>query len=845
MLATYLKALLSPKPKQQLTRDEVHVLVQPFVSQWPPSRTACAPPPHTGHSPRLRFTPRGFVNHVALRLQRFISSCAARRPDTDTRVYFSNGTHMDITRGAGSSAQVADSMGRRDEIRPVEGPQAHRLLPTSPGLSRKSAPTHPPASAPPRAPTLGIPHIAASATQGDMKTAHSFSRPVAIYSSPSANVTKSAHVDALPEPGSDAMALAYKFSGMDHIHFISSHKSPHLLEYHPRSIINLCHSSKLNDVDRPQSTFLLNTTEDEVKQNAGEFPKNADVIVSNNAMRSVIHQVALLGRMRPDLRIYGHASFTRDDKNQKGAIEAFRRVGALLEGEKSVVVHVLNEQDRHWIARETGVEMPPGAAIQAGFDRHGKLDRKSFLAELNSRRPDPAEVVTALLGAGSAAVLRASNEEDRQAIGQAGASGTAGRVISHKGTSNRDDFIANLQSFRQMNAMLDLSAVTPLQAGAPATGRIRDALRRALPNRKDPLKALGTVLLLGSTGNVGDGILRALSGRVRIDAPVRDTARVKDASYLGNMKYPVRQLPLATYGAQGNPGADTVFIAASAPRDKSRTDRAGQLIPNIDGVMIPLLPKIPASARLVQVITNPCADMAFAVWLLRPDLAGKIASHSGTDIVRQQEHVAKPHDANSFFTFGPHSPKQLNVDLAAKRIDPSIATKANDINKRSGGQATTDPTSLSSIYEAMNILTGKQSSYAFPLTREEASRLQRFLRESGTPSLRDIEVHEGTAPTLPRKHREIHWDLLEKGRRVPGFLDHVALAIEELNLGRLTVLQHIASEVARRQPKSADGAQVDLEWALRHRDGLLSLLNAPGHAASSSQVARSMENATV
>jgi hypothetical protein len=60
------------------------------------------------------------------------------------------------------------------------------------------------------------------------------------------------------------------------------------------------------------------------------------------------------------LRIYGHASFTPDDKNQKGAIETFRRVGVLLEGEKSVVVHVLNEQDRHWTARETGVQMPPG-----------------------------------------------------------------------------------------------------------------------------------------------------------------------------------------------------------------------------------------------------------------------------------------------------------------------------------------------------------------------------------------------------------------------------------------------------------------------------------------------------
>jgi hypothetical protein len=36
MLTTYLKSLLSPKPKPRLTRDEVHVLVQSFVSQWSP-----------------------------------------------------------------------------------------------------------------------------------------------------------------------------------------------------------------------------------------------------------------------------------------------------------------------------------------------------------------------------------------------------------------------------------------------------------------------------------------------------------------------------------------------------------------------------------------------------------------------------------------------------------------------------------------------------------------------------------------------------------------------------------------------------------------------------------------
>jgi hypothetical protein len=36
MLTMYLKALFSPRPKPRLTRDEVHMLVQSFVTQWPP-----------------------------------------------------------------------------------------------------------------------------------------------------------------------------------------------------------------------------------------------------------------------------------------------------------------------------------------------------------------------------------------------------------------------------------------------------------------------------------------------------------------------------------------------------------------------------------------------------------------------------------------------------------------------------------------------------------------------------------------------------------------------------------------------------------------------------------------
>jgi hypothetical protein len=622
---------------------------------------------------------------------------------------------------------------------------------------------------------------------GDMKVAERFGKNVIVYSSPSANVKKSRNPDALPEPGGDAMALAYKFCGAGKISLISSHKSPHLLEYHPRSIVNIEHSVSLTEGMEADSAFFLNTSREELQQNAVNIPQGACVTISNNASEQVAEQVALLAHIRPDLQVYGHASVFTDPKNNKGAIEAFRRVGSILGGEKAVVTRVLRKADSAWIEKKTGVKISAGTAIPALFDKTGRLDRKSFLDNVNiAILEDPART--------------------------------------------------KLEQFSGLYNRLNLPEVAQEKTGIFGMQSIKKMLNSASllktqEKQQDQLEKLGKVLIFGSTGNVGDGILRALSGRVEIDAPVRNPARVSAADHLGNITRPVRQLALDKYSQNGF-SADTAFIAASAPRDKNRTDRAGQLIPNFEQVMIPLMAKIPANVKLVQVITNPCADMTYAAWLLRPDLAGKISSHSGTDLVRQQEHVTNRHNPDTYFTFGPHSPNQVNVDLPSKSIDPDIPTKANNINQRSGGQATTDPTSLSSIYEALNIVTGEQSSYAIPLTASEAGELQAFFHASEVAELKEIVVSEGLAFTLPRKNGEINWGMLAQARdQVPEFMQKIIPAIDELNLGRKTILDHVVSMVKEKRPELA--GQVNHAWVLQNRPSLLAMLNATSEAAPS------------
>ncbi|HEV2611507.1 MAG TPA: hypothetical protein VGU61_14655 [Noviherbaspirillum sp.] len=617
----------------------------------------------------------------------------------------------------------------------------------------------------------------ASGLPNDAELAKAFGNSVTVYSSRSKEVRHPHNPARLPEPSKDSMALLYKFCGTPSLKMISSVKSPHLLEYLPGQIVNVQHSVALDPSAPSTSAFLLNTTLDELKESAARFPANSRVVIAGNDSRSVAQQVAFLSHARADLQVIGHASTFHDPDNTRGAIDAFRRVGTMLRGETAVVTAALKTRDSAWIGRKTGCRVPAGTAITAPFDARGRLDRNAFAAFLRAERADANQ---SLMGA--------------------------------------------------VNAFDEINLPT-ISAGAIAPQMHTSRLRRKKPvdahHADAGIKSLGKVMVFGSTGNVGSALVEVMSGRTTVYAMKRNIAKTPVDS-LGNAAHPVFEL-----GDREIPEGmvpDTVFLAASAPRPTDEhgriiVDRAAMLETNLEQVLIPAISKLPAGIRLVQVITNPCSDMAFAAWLLRPDLAEKISGHSGTDMVRQQQHVARPGDPGSYFTFGPHSPGQVNVDIERNAIDPDIAVKGDDIARRSGGQPATDPTALSSVLEAINITNHVRSSYALPLTALEAAELTSFLAEV-TPRGQDLQaVSEGVAITVPRNSDgAIDWDMLRKASdNLPEFAGKANAAVAEVEGGRRSVLDKLVRMVDAKHPELR--AHLNHDWILANRERLLSLVS--------------------
>lgn len=212
--------------------------------------------------------------------------------------------------------------------------------------------------------------------------------------------------------------------------------------------------------------------------------------------------------------------------------------------------------------------------------------------------------------------------------------------------------------------------------------------------------------------------------------------RKPDVSHLGTPDNPIAEYGLESLpdywhsesGEAEGPPSKTIFLTASVPKPvrdgKVVTDRPAIMRGNLE-VMVGALRKIPATVGQIQVITNPSTEMAFAAWLLRPDLPGAVvACHAGTDTTRQRARVIDPDRPDTYFTLGPHEKEQVNVDLEAREgqgaIDEAIPTMGGDITRRSGGQAATVTTGLASLNEAYDIYTGKPGSYAVPLTAPEA-----------------------------------------------------------------------------------------------------------------------------
>lgn len=658
----------------------------------------------------------------------------------------------------------------------------------------------------------------------------------------------------VPAPSKDAQAVRLRFVGAAQVKVVSGHMAPFLFENNPPAIAKTEHATQLDPYDAADSVFMMGTSLDDMDRVKSRIPPFARIVISSNDTASVHQQVSYLAHVRPDLNVFGHASRLHDPENLIGAKEAFTRVANVLGGAKDVVTHALNRKDSKWISQNLGIEVAPGTAITAVFDRHGGLDRRAFrraLEEVKVRHEvpivagaatalvDPARVLgRRLANAGMrkshAAEKEAAGSRSPQAAGDAADAPAVSRrwqalkakigreamkgYVKNIGLKEQDEVLQSVQSAVELFRNLNLENVPVIDPPA-------------MP--KDLFSVVGDSMVFGD-GNIGLALVETLGGNARVSLvrrkPAGDLAdlagagfqasldayyakRKPDVSHLGSP-----QNPIAEYGLEGlpdywhpeggktrGPDAKTVFLTASVPKPvrggKVVTDRPAMMRGNLE-VMVGALRKIPASVGQIQIITNPSTEMAFAAWLLRPDFpqAAIVCCHAGTDTTRQRARVTDPDRPDSYFTLGPHEKEQVNVDFEAQEgqgaIDDAIPTMGGDITRRSGGQAATVTTGLASLNEAYDIYTRKPGSYAVPLTADEAGWLTRFVRglqESlGQPT--DFQIQEGAAITIPRKgDMSINKEVLEKAKAVNGFAERAIAAASVVEQGRTAVLDAVAS----------------------------------------------------
>jgi len=472
--------------------------------------------------------------------------------------------------------------------------------------------------------------------------------------------------------------------------------------------------------------------------------------------------LALLGSLRSDLTLVGCTAALPDGPHQliPNAIgmDAFDRAANLRAGGSSFVAGVLSRRDAAWINQTTASTLKAGDVMFAPFGAQG-IDRTLF-SRWQQEMPQRVQECIELA------------------------------VKPHV-------------------ELLPLALIAPPSVDSnPGLRNLRHAIRK-----------LGPTVVFGATGNIGSAIVETLGGKIPVHAISRQGSS-EALNRLGSPEHPVRQCAALPADA----AVSTVFLTASVPwlrcprTNRIIFDRTALLEDNLQNVLIPQLRQIPPETKVVQIITNPSSDLTYAAWLLRPDLAHAVSAHVGTDIVRQHAHVSQPNRPETWFTFGPHSPAQVNVDLAAGTIDPAIAVMGKTLNDEAGDRSVIDPTGLSSIVEAARLHTNQASCYGLPLSAQEAFELSEFMdREMGRP----VVVSEGIAPTLPRDgQRRIRWDMLRKAGSVLGFPDLALRALQEMETGRQQVVEALVRRVRARHPQPGT---IDAKWILCNRDKLLTI----------------------
>ena len=73
-------------------------------------------------------------------------------------------------------------------------------------------------------------------------------------------------------------------------------------------------------------------------------------------------------------------------------------------------------------------------------------------------------------------------------------------------------------------------------------------------------------------------------------------------------------------------------------------------------------------------------------------------------------------------------------------------------------------------------------------------------------------MSEGIAPTLPRdSQRQIRWDMLRRAGGIPEFPDRMHTALQEMETGRMQILEALVRRANARQPQAGT---VNVQWVL-------------------------------
>ena len=584
--------------------------------------------------------------------------------------------------------------------------------------------------------------------------------------------------------------------GFGHSVAIACEESPpNLLNDFPNAVTNVVSTTQVGALAKVDTMFMLECTTAKAIQNAKYMQPTGRVVVVGAELHQVAEQVALLHRLRPDVALFGHAAseFALYAPSQSAnPVQAAQAVAAMLGGDAATVVRPLLANDSAWMSERTGCAIAAGTAIPAPFFNDGTLDRtkcSALLASPETGLHDTIEQLVALQHESSATLKAALLVAQKECDG--------------------------LHAIRRASRV-------------PGNGQSLIGVDRRI-------KLLGPTVVYGANGNIGSSLLKSLAGS---DIPLCGIMRKPDRSFLRGFDCPAMDVVVSDKVAQDF-APQTAFITASTgwPKDAAGNiifDRSLLLTANI-AILAPIFKSLPASIPLVMVISNPCSEMAYLGWLVRPDLSRNLFAHAGTDVTRQMNRVKHPDDLCSFGTVGPHSPMQVNWEIKTPlvrhlpaqhgesattapgrrvgRIDPRIPLLGQLHQSRSRDKnSVTVPTAAAGIFEAINIATHVPQSYARPLTLGEANRLSEVLAQHG----QKMTISEGLTPTMPRDaHGDIHWEMLAEAIDiVPEFPQKLGAALQAMEEGRLALLNALANKINRGR---ADDEKIDSNWILAHR----------------------------